>query len=72
MVASCSVDFKIMLEKLSNTGHKDFSTYNPESFPGLIYKMTEPKVCLLIFCSGKIVLTGAKNKEDIDKAFKKI
>jgi len=34
--------------------------------------MKEPKVCLLIFSSGKIVITGAKNKEDIDKAFKKI
>jgi len=72
MVASCSVDFKIMLEKLSNSDHKIFCTYHPETFPGLIYHMKEPKVCLLIFCSGKIVLTGAKNKEDIDKAYKKI
>ena len=29
-------------------------------FPGLIYRMIKPKVVLLIFVSGKIVLTGAK------------
>ena len=61
-----------MLEKLKNSGHEKWCTYHPETFPGLIFKMEEPKVCLLIFCSGKIVLTGAKNKEDIDKAFKTI
>jgi TATA-box binding protein (TBP) (component of TFIID and TFIIIB) len=31
--------------------------------------MTSPKICLLIFASGKIVLTGAKNRQDIDSAF---
>ena len=72
MVASCSVDFKIMLEKFANSEHKYLCDYHPETFPGLIYHMKAPKVCLLIFCSGKIVLTGAKNKEDIDKAFKNI
>jgi len=69
MVASCSVDYKIMLEKLSNSEHKIFCTYHPETFPGLIYHMKEPKVFLFIFCSGKFVLTGEKNKEDIDKDF---
>ena len=34
--------------------------------------MSNPKVCLLIFSSGKIVLTGAKQRSDIDKAFKEI
>ena len=32
--------------------------YEPELFPGLIYRMKEPKVVLLIFVSGKVVLTG--------------
>jgi transcription initiation factor TFIID TATA-box-binding protein len=39
--------------------------YEPEIFPGLIYRMRSPKIVLLIFASGKIVLTGAKKKEDI-------
>jgi hypothetical protein len=34
--------------------------YEPEIFPGLIYRMRQPKIVLLIFVSGKIVLTGAK------------
>ncbi len=34
--------------------------YEPELFPGLIYRMKEPKVVLLIFVSGKVVLTGAQ------------
>ena len=37
-----------------------FSSYEPELFPGLIYRMMKPKIVLLIFVSGKIVLTGAK------------
>jgi TATA-box binding protein (TBP) (component of TFIID and TFIIIB) len=34
------------------------SSYEPELFPGLIYKMVKPQVVLLIFASGKVVLTG--------------
>lgn len=41
-------------------------------FPGLIFRMQEPKVVLLIFNSGKIVLTGAKTREDIHDAYRKI
>nr|GMC84189.1 TATA-box-binding protein [Ipomoea batatas] len=37
-----------------------FMQYEPELFPGLIYRMKQPKIVLLIFVSGKIVLTGAK------------
>lgn len=56
------------MEGLSSD-HDKFSTYEPEIFPGLIYRMQSPKIVLLVFASGKIVLTGAKNKEDIYKAF---
>lgn len=41
-------------------------------FPGLIYRMMRPKVVLLIFVSGKIVLTGAKVREEIYMAFNQI
>lgn len=40
--------------------HLDVGQYEPELFPGLIYRMKQPKIVLLIFVSGKIVLTGAK------------
>lgn len=72
MVASCSVNFKIKLEQLYQSDHQKFCDFNPETFPGLIYHLQKPKVCLLIFASGKIVLTGAKTREDINKAFKEI
>lgn len=33
-------------------------SYEPELFPGLIYRMVKPRIVLLIFVSGKVVLTG--------------
>nr|AED87004.1 tata box binding protein [Sterkiella histriomuscorum] len=71
IVGSCDVGFPISLESLSST-HEKFSQYEPEIFPGLIYRMATPKIVLLIFASGKIVLTGAKNKNDIKEAYENI
>ncbi|KAF1760789.1 hypothetical protein GCK72_009039 [Caenorhabditis remanei] len=71
MVGSCDVRFPIQLEGLCIT-HAQFSTYEPELFPGLIYRMVKPRVVLLIFVSGKVVITGAKTKKDIDDAFGQI
>jgi len=71
MVGSCDVRFPIRLEGLASA-HSVYCSYEPELFPGLIYRMQEPKVVLLIFVSGKVVLTGAKKREDIYKAFENI
>lgn len=57
MVGSCDVKFPIRLEGLVLT-HSQFSSYEPELFPGLIYRMVKPRIVLLIFVSGKVVLTG--------------
>jgi transcription initiation factor TFIID TATA-box-binding protein len=46
--------------------------YEPEQFPGLIYRMTEPKVVLLVFASGKLVITGAKREEQVHEAVEKV
>ncbi len=46
--------------------------YEPEQFPGLVYRVAEPKVVLLLFGSGKVVCTGAKKKEEIVGAIKKL
>uniref|UniRef100_A0A8C6N8H3 TBPL2 protein n=1 Tax=Melopsittacus undulatus TaxID=13146 RepID=A0A8C6N8H3_MELUD len=59
MVGSCDVRFPIRLEGLVLT-HQQFSSYEPELFPGLIYRMVKPRIVLLIFVSGKVVLTGKK------------
>lgn len=47
-------------------------SYEPELFPGLIYRLVKPRVVFLIFVSGKVVLTGAKTEEDMKEAFTKM
>ncbi|KAM0936637.1 putative TATA-box binding protein [Dioscorea sansibarensis] len=59
VVGTCDVQFPIRLEGLS-CSHDHFCSYEPEIFPGLIYRMKEPKTVLLIFVSGKVILTGSK------------
>ncbi|MCJ7770947.1 TATA box-binding protein, partial [Candidatus Bathyarchaeota archaeon] len=41
-------------------------------FPGLIYRMSEPKVVILLFASGKLVCTGAKKEEEVYIAVNKL
>ncbi|KAI5168473.1 transcription initiation factor TFIID TATA-box-binding protein [Pancytospora epiphaga] len=71
IVSSCDLKFCIKLEGLAYA-HSNYCSYEPELFPGLIYRMVKPKIVLLIFVSGKIVLTGAKVREDIYQAFENI
>lgn len=71
IVASADVGFAIRLESLSHR-HSEFCQYEPEIFPGLIYRIYQPKVVVLIFVSGKIVLTGAKTREQIKEAYTNI
>ena len=42
--------------------------FDPDRFPGLTYKIASPKVCALMFRSGRIVITGAKTLDDIVQA----
>jgi len=46
--------------------------YEPEQFPGLIYRMEDPNVSMLIFSSGKLVCAGAKKEEEAYEAVKKL
>ena len=46
--------------------------YEPEVFPGVIYRMRDPKTVLLIFSTGKVVCAGAKNKKIVRDAFIKL
>lgn len=70
-VATVDTKFPIRLEGLAYH-HEEFSSYEPELFPGLIYRMVQPKCVLLIFVSGKIVITGAKTRDQIYDAFENI
>ena len=46
--------------------------YEPEQFPGLVYRIKKPKVAMLLFSSGKIVCAGARSTEDVSKAVEKL
>jgi transcription initiation factor TFIID TATA-box-binding protein len=70
IVASASLGGKIDLEKTVSTLGK--TMYEPEQFPGLIYRMDEPKVVILIFASGNLVCTGAKKEQDVYDAVHKL
>ena len=50
----------------------EYAMYEPEVFPGLIYRMQDPKTVFLIFSTGRIVCTGAKKKEIVREAVLKL
>jgi transcription initiation factor TFIID TATA-box-binding protein len=70
IVASASLGGLIDLEKAAYSLGK--TMYEPEQFPGLIYRMAEPKVVILLFASGKLVCTGAKREQDVYDAVAKL
>jgi len=70
IVASANLNGMIDLEKSAYTLGR--TMYEPEQFPGLIYRMDEPKVVILLFASGKLVCTGAKKEEDVYEAVEKL
>jgi len=70
IVASAELGGKVDLEKAVFTLGK--TMYEPEQFPGLIYRMDEPRVVILLFASGKLVCTGAKKEQDVYDAVHKL
>lgn len=71
IVASTDVRFPVRLEGMAYE-HRQSCSYEPELFPGLVYRLLEPKISLLVFVSGKVVITGGRNRSDIITAFKSI
>eukprot|EP00752_Nemacystus_decipiens_P015753 g14064.t2 len=72
MVATTDVGFPIRLEGMVASDQASYCNYEPELFPGLIYRLNQPKICVLIFVSGKVVLTGAKSVEQLEAGFKAV
>ena len=70
IVASANLHGKIDLETAADI--MDNVMYEPEQFPGLIYRMGDPKVVMLLFTSGKLVITGAKREEQVHEAAEKM
>jgi transcription initiation factor TFIID TATA-box-binding protein len=70
IVASANLYGKIDLETAADI--MDNVMYEPEQFPGLIYRMAVPKVVMLLFASGKLVCTGAKYEDMVKEAVHKL
>ena len=70
IVVSTSLEHDVPLEKMAATLSN--TEYNPEQFPGLVIRIKDPKTSALIFSSGKVVCTGARNLEDVRKSLNKI
>lgn len=70
MVASGSIgmdlNLNVLAMKLDNT------EYEPEQFPGLVYKLDEAKATFLLFSNGKIVCTGTKSEKEVHEAVDKL
>jgi transcription initiation factor TFIID TATA-box-binding protein len=70
IVASGSIDLKLNLNilalQLENT------EYEPEQFPGLVYKLEDPTATFLLFSNGKLVCTGTKNKEQLEESMRQL
>ena len=60
-VVSCDTHSKYVLEDLAAKLIK--AEYNPESFPGLVYRLDEPKASILVFSTGKLICSGSKSKD---------
>jgi transcription initiation factor TFIID TATA-box-binding protein len=70
IVASATLGIRIPLEKIVE--YVSGTEYEPEQFPGLVYRIENPKVAMLIFSSGKIVCTGGRSIIDVRKAVEKV
>ncbi len=74
IVASASLGVPVDLLGLymSERGKGGNIMYEPEQFPGLIYRMENPNAVILVFASGKLVCTGAKREENVHQAINKL
>ena len=66
VVASASVDQKIDLNDITKKFPE--TEYHPEQFPGLVFRLANPRTATLIFRTGKMVCTGGKSEAMAHKA----
>jgi len=69
MVLTARLNKRINLEKLLEL---EGTEYEPEQFPGLVLRLKDPNVAFLIFTSGRVVMTGARDVDMANVAFKKL
>jgi len=72
IVTSADLGSTINLNKIAVGFNLDKIEYEPEQFPGLVYRLDDPKVVLLLFGSGKLIITGGKYTTDAERAVVRI
>ena len=72
MIYKIAFDQNIDLVKFMENVKSSRVEYNPKSFSGVIYRVDDPRVSLLIFDSGKVMCAGAKCRDDVDRALCKL
>ncbi len=72
IVASSDLGTEINLNAIAISLGLEKVEYEPEQFPGLVYRIDVPKVVVLLFGSGKLVCTGARKPSDVEEAVEKI
>jgi transcription initiation factor TFIID TATA-box-binding protein len=72
IVASADLGSVINLNAIAISLSLEKVEYEPEQFPGLVYRLDKPKVVVLLFGSGKMVCTGARKVEDVEQAVERI
>ncbi|MFH0831280.1 MAG: TATA-box-binding protein [archaeon] len=70
IVASGSINLVLNLNALAL--QLENTEYEPEQFPGLVYKLIEPNATFLLFSNGKLVCTGTKNRKQLDQSMKQL
>lgn len=72
IVASSDLEQEINLNAIAISLGLERVEYEPEQFPGLVYRLDDPKVVVLLFGSGKLVCTGARKPSDVERAVERI
>jgi len=70
IVATTSLEKPVPLTKLART--QPNTEYNPETFPGLVLRIKEPKSAVLVFSSGNLVCTGTKSLSQVRKVIDEV
>jgi transcription initiation factor TFIID TATA-box-binding protein len=66
IIASADIGFRVDLVRAAESLRRVI--YEPQEFPGVIYRMSDPKAVMLIFSTGRIVCTGTRSEEDVYRA----
>ncbi|HLD37733.1 MAG TPA: TATA-box-binding protein [Candidatus Nanoarchaeia archaeon] len=70
IVASGSIDMTLNLNLLAL--QLENTEYEPEQFPGLVYKLVQPTATFLLFSNGKLVCTGTKNRQQLEESMRQL